>query len=280
MDCLRPILLPKQGYVPCGKCLACLQRRQSDWVVRLREELKCSSSCYFLTLTYSEDNVPREMIDGKEWKVLCKKDFQNWMKRFRKAISPDLIRFFACGEYGSKTLRPHYHAIIFNFPANKDILEVLQNTWRLGFVMASVVKPAHFPYVAKYCSMYSDLPLVLRSKLYRPFILCSRNPAIGRNFLSDVIFTYYRETLSTVIRHRDGTKSALPRYYADRIFDDQMKFDIRQSKDEYRSLKDCEYFQKWSHTHDPLATPYRDQVREDYLRSYKKRLFKSKPDSL
>jgi hypothetical protein len=33
----------------------------------------------------------------------------------RKKISPLKIRFFHCGEYGDKTRRPHYHALIFGY---------------------------------------------------------------------------------------------------------------------------------------------------------------------
>jgi hypothetical protein len=37
------------------------------------------------------------------------------MKRLRKKIQPLKIRFFHCGEYGDKTRRPHYHALIFGY---------------------------------------------------------------------------------------------------------------------------------------------------------------------
>jgi hypothetical protein len=33
----------------------------------------------------------------------------------KKKISPLKIRFFHCGEYGDKTRRPHYHALIFGY---------------------------------------------------------------------------------------------------------------------------------------------------------------------
>jgi hypothetical protein len=39
--------------------------------------------------------------------------FQKFMKRLRDRIKPLKIRFFHCGEYGDKTRRPHYHALIF-----------------------------------------------------------------------------------------------------------------------------------------------------------------------
>ena len=45
--------------------------------------------------------------------TLRKRDYQLFMKRLRKAFPNDKIRFYAAGEYGPKTLRPHYHAILF-----------------------------------------------------------------------------------------------------------------------------------------------------------------------
>lgn len=35
------------------------------------------------------------------------------MKVVRRRFPDDRIRFFAAGEYGDKTFRPHYHAILF-----------------------------------------------------------------------------------------------------------------------------------------------------------------------
>lgn len=61
--CLFPITMrhPSTGEVvtfPCGKCPDCVARYQRDWSFRLSKEFECWSACYFLTLTYSNDNVP------------------------------------------------------------------------------------------------------------------------------------------------------------------------------------------------------------------------------
>ena len=41
--------------VPCGKCAACMQRKRSEWSVRLQNELQYASSAAFITLTYSDE---------------------------------------------------------------------------------------------------------------------------------------------------------------------------------------------------------------------------------
>lgn len=105
--------------VPCGNCTACRLAYSRDWANRCSLELGYHKSAYFVTLTYSPDFVPRvDYIDGStgellEALTLRKRDFQLFMKRLRKRFSDQHIRYFAAGEYGSKTFRPHYHAIIF-----------------------------------------------------------------------------------------------------------------------------------------------------------------------
>lgn len=280
MDCFYPVLT-SHGQVPCGTCIPCLKRRQSDWTFRLTEELKVSSSCHFITLTYDESSVPTAMLadfplgqDLQSTNVLCKRDVQLWMKRLRKYLGNHKIRFFLCGEYGSKTLRPHYHAIIFNFPDSLNLRDYLQRSWKKGFVTISSVTPARIAYVAKYVSCYTFLPRRLRDKRYRPFILCSRRPAIGSNYLSDSKVSYHRETLITYSVDRSGRKVSLPRYYRDRIFDDQMKYDIRERSNLYRERRDKEFQSKYftpEYEGRDMYQEFRDNYTAKYMNKINKR---------
>lgn len=87
-------------------------------------ELQYHDSSYFVTLTYDDLHVPKSYYPDPETGeahtsfTLCKRDFQLWMKRLRKKFSDDKIRFFACGEYGGQTKRPHYHVIVFGLHLN------------------------------------------------------------------------------------------------------------------------------------------------------------------
>lgn len=67
----------------------------------------------FVTLTYSDGSLP---IGSNGKSTLEPKHLQDWLKRFRKAVAPSLIRFYAVGEYGDESFRPHYHGAIFGFP--------------------------------------------------------------------------------------------------------------------------------------------------------------------
>src|SRR5690606_3072882 len=110
--------------VPCGKCPQCLRARQNAWSFRLTEHLKHSLSGYFVTLTYSDYHLP---MTQNGLPTVDKTHFQKFMKRLRKNLKPKYygltfkkemppIRYYAVGEYGKITMRPHYHAIIFNLP--------------------------------------------------------------------------------------------------------------------------------------------------------------------
>ena len=155
--CLFPVVLTKEsrvrGYdgssftrmVPCGKCIDCLQKRRNDWVFRIKQELKVSSSAFFVTLTYNDENLPRDENDNPCVEI---KDVQLFFKRLRKKIQPHKIRYFLTSEYGGTTYRPHYHFILFNFPHEKyDINKVLRETWKNGFIMSDKVTHGRIHYV-------------------------------------------------------------------------------------------------------------------------------------
>lgn len=93
---------------------------------------------------------------------LCKKDFQDFMKRLRKHIAPKKIRYFHCGEYGERLQRPHYHALIFGHEfADKTIWKESANSkiyisqelatlWPFGFSTIANVTFETAAYVSRY----------------------------------------------------------------------------------------------------------------------------------
>lgn len=134
--------------VPCGKCSHCLRRRQRGWTFRLMEEAKHSSSCSFITLTY--ETAP---LSPNGLPTLDKTDFQKFMKRLRK--HPECLRkvkYYACGEYGSQTHRPHFHAIMFNLPLQwlNKTPEVIADLWKHGHVDVAQGNELTMAYVSKY----------------------------------------------------------------------------------------------------------------------------------
>lgn len=115
MSCRMPLTVrAKSGdYVaaPCGKCAYCIKRRIDGWVFRLSQEEKIHSSSSFITLTYDNISVP---MTANGFMTLVKRDLQLFFKKLRKYTGCQTIKYYAVGEYGGKTMRPHYHLIIFD----------------------------------------------------------------------------------------------------------------------------------------------------------------------
>lgn len=180
--------------VPCGKCPSCLSDRARDWSNRCLMELQDSGSAIFVTLTYNDFNIP--ICDAGF--SLSVSDCQLFMKRLRKRFPGVRIRFLLSGEYGSKTFRPHYHAILFglslsDFPDFRFLRfnklgqpifasDMFESIWLKGFCSIGSVTKQSCDYVCRYV-LKKQKDLSLDSGFYSgrkpPFILSSRRPGIG-----------------------------------------------------------------------------------------------------
>lgn len=227
--------------VPCGKCEACLAKRKSEWIFRLTKEFENSKSAYFITLTYDTENVPWNADeDGNPINYsVSKRDAQLFLKRLRKNIWPFKVRFFLVSEYGPTSYRPHYHLLLFNYPNElKDsIIERVESAWNQGFVTISSVNPARIAYVCGYCLDNSDLP----EDFTKNFMLCSRRPAIGHQFLDDINTVNYlrhkQDGLCYIRINGESVPVRIPRYYRDKIFDRNGMDEIACKNSEYVSDK-------------------------------------------
>lgn len=94
--------------LPCGRCVGCLSDKAKTWALRCYHEAQMHEHNCFITLTYDNETVPADYS-------VKLRDWQLFMKRLRKRVGSNAIRFFACGEYGDKGLRPHYHALLFGY---------------------------------------------------------------------------------------------------------------------------------------------------------------------
>lgn len=122
MKCRR-IVPSTSGYpfitIPCGKCVGCRMEYSRQWANRCMLELQYHESAYFVTLTYNDYFAPvsyypdPETGEAQPVFTLRLRDLQLFMKRLRFKFSDQKIRYFACGEYGPTTFRPHYHLILF-----------------------------------------------------------------------------------------------------------------------------------------------------------------------
>lgn len=161
--------------VPCGKCFQCRKRRSDGWAFRLLQQDRVSHESHFVTLTYDDDNLP--WADTAP--TLVKHDLQCFFKRLRKRCQRR-IKYYACGEYGTDTARPHYHALIFN--ASFDAIE---SAWTAGNIHFGDLSMASIRYVTNYMCK-SDLGK--RDGLEPEFSLMSKG--LGKNYITSEMQKY------------------------------------------------------------------------------------------
>ncbi len=141
--------------IPCGNCHGCRGDKAEEWAVRASHEAQMHHHNSFITLTYEDKHLPDDFsVTLREWQLFAKK--------LRKAL-PNKIRHFAVGEYGDKSFRPHYHALIFGYDFSPDrkhykntpdgplwTSELLTSTWGKGHCTLGQVNYK----TANYCTQY------------------------------------------------------------------------------------------------------------------------------
>lgn len=236
----RPVVFsPSQGYpdmpvvVPCGKCLGCLMTKAFYWSVRCVCESVDYDECYFLTLTYDDDNLP----DGRN---LCRAHVQGFVKRLRYYFRNYRLRVFYCGEYGEKRHRPHYHMIVFGLPLKKENILLyavdkskrgnvnygcpfLDKIWKHGFTRVGSFSSNSASYVAQYTLKKNSgtMAAFLSKKEVKPFIGMSNRPGLGYDFFMRFHTDIYRRKFFHPIPNQDAIVCRIP--YFDRLLEKHFK---------------------------------------------------------
>lgn len=228
--------------IPCGKCQSCRLSQAKQWSERCLLELQDHEQSYFLTLTYDDNNLPTVESYDKDGLViqtgnLVKSDFQKFMKKLRKHYEEkysNKIRYFACGEYGESTQRPHFHVIMFglklddlklykrnNLGQNLYTSEWLSNIWKNGYVVIGEVTEQSISYTCRYVlkkasgidkSYYQDL------NLEPEFTLMSRKPGIARRYYDDNKDKIFSQD-SIYVGTKNGSKKIRPSRYYEKLYE-------------------------------------------------------------
>lgn len=247
MKCYSPMSIPRPNgtgstdriTIPCNKCVACLSRKRTQMAFRLAQELKVANSAHFITLTYAPEYL---RYDDNGNPSVNKRDVQLFLKRLRKTTK-NKLRYYLTAEYGEKTLRPHYHMILFNL--DYDLITVnkkVESSWQLGQIDIGTVTPKSINYVTKYVFKKSSTPNYLSGV----FNLMSRNPGIGAHYLKS--HSNYHAGDQEPKFHAvtwGGRKVALPRYYVERMFSEETRrrhAEEIQQFDEQQMIQEMEDF--------------------------------------
>lgn len=107
LDCeWKRTIKDAQGFervVRCNRCGNCRVIRQLGWTLRLCLEQRSTGAATFVTTTYEEAQRPG---------FLRYSDMQSCLRRLRKSFQKP-VRFFCCGQYGTKYGREHWHTIFY-----------------------------------------------------------------------------------------------------------------------------------------------------------------------
>ena len=243
--------------VPCRCCAECQRDYSDGWAFRAQLELSVNPKAVMLTLTYSPLFLALQNMEYADGTVnsLQVEVFQLWLKRFRRLIEPDKVRFFASGEYGENfTQRPHYHVIMFGIDNEHPIFKekrpvvrhgkidhyYIQNfpSWRYGQVeiSATPLDAGAVRYATKYVGKKHrgrDAVRIYKDMMKHPeFILMSRKPGIGADGLKKLLSYYEHNPYG----HCGKRVIALPRYIIDKI-DELVDYDFK----ELLKIRNAEY---------------------------------------
>lgn len=230
--------------LPCGKCLSCRLQKARETAIRSMHEAQMHENNVFVTLTYSDENLKSDRLQYNDFQLFIKRlrdkiyrDYvtsygkQNWQlltKQERKEHYDKLkIGILGTGEYGDRTKRPHFHALIFNWRPSDTVFYRTTDTGDQIFTSADLDKlwglndPSQRPceigaitlqsagYVARYATKK------LRhgkdgDHNFEPICKRSSKNAIGKKWIEKFyqdVFNYGYLVLP------DGTKASIPRYY-------------------------------------------------------------------
>lgn len=202
----------KGAIVPCGQCMECRIKRTAEWATRILHERDYHENAYFVTLTYNNENLPKT-------NSLDRKAVPLFIKNFRKNREAGTVKYFSCGEYGSeeKTLRPHYHVIMFtgaSVGGDDPVLREIEDAWEhKGFCYLGTVTYQSARYVASYVikKINGEKAKAHYQGREPEFVLTSKG--LGLRYAMD----NYEQILNRGYITQDGVKLSIPRYYVKKL---------------------------------------------------------------
>lgn len=211
----------------------------------------------FATLTYSDDNLPED-------NSVSTREIQLFIKRLRKCY-PDKFRYFAVGEYGEKSGRPHYHLALFGFRSCEygvtrkretccASCSRVQAAWPYGHILLGQLEKDSAQYIAGYTTKKwtnAEHPGLLGRK--PEFARMSLRPGIGLGMMHELASTLMEHKLDermidvpTSLQH-GSKKFPLNRYLRRKLREfigrspDCPPEALAQAKEELRPLREAAF---------------------------------------
>lgn len=235
--------------IPCGKCIDCRLKYSRQWADRCMFEKQNHDSSFFLTLTYDDAHLVYNHWQDKttgefgSTATLVKSDLQKFMKRLRRAyedkckcdgIEDSKLMYYACGEYGTQTARPHYHMIVYGLrlddlkPYKRSPQgfwyynsEWLSKLWPFGYVVVADVDWDCCAYVARYIMKKQTgkaAEVYEKYNFAQEFTTMSLKPAIGKAYYEQHKDTLYKTDYIN-LSMPSGGKRVYPSRYFDKLYE-------------------------------------------------------------
>lgn len=251
------------------------------WKHRLMLEAMLHSENCFVTLTYADQFLSNVYsVHPKQEGVLLPSlnpvHLQKFMKRLRKRVDSPL-RFFAVGEYGDKSWRPHYHAVIYGMKTCErgrtrrivdtnvvspldccDVCRLVSDVWSMGLIELGQANVESMGYVSGYVlkGIFNDKSDRLRGR-FPEFSRKSNRPGIGAGFmdvLADSLVEYgVGKDVPCALAHGES-KFPLTRYLRNKLrvligreegCPDEILFEMAQTMREMREISGVRNFEDW-----------------------------------
>lgn len=273
--------------VPCGKCIECRLEYARTWAVRAMHEATMHRSNIFLTLTFNDDTIGENKLNYSE--------FQLFMKKLRNHYGHQKLSYIVAGEYGDKTGRKHYHAIIFGIHPTDGVMlrkdknehiiyksPEIEKLWSHGLTEYGSVTFESCSYVARYCLKKRGV------KESDPIFKTSRHSAIGKTWLEK----NWKDIFNTgICITRDGFHVKIPRYYEKWLLKNHPEKYIRyisetkqkqklntERKQLNQSLQYRKNLDRRIYKEKNFDLPYNKNQQRNYVQTIKQSLIKRKLD--
>lgn len=262
--------------VPCGKCAACITNKRNDWATRLRIEDRYAVSSYFITLTYSDNNLKMVDIPNMNGEIiytvasLVKDDVQLFMKRLRKGTK-DKLKYYLVGEYGEKTFRPHYHMLLFGL--NKTgvrLQKYLLDKWNKGQIDIGQVNPASIRYITNY--------MVTKTQFKNDFIeppFAHMSKGLGKAYIEKHKSKHHNDLSRNYMTFEDGQKSRLPRYYRDALYCENTRIKQNEKAIHDSDKREKYNWEKWAENNNNNRFEYEYDQQAHYTKKVEENIKKN-----
>lgn len=214
-----PAVVPEFSKIaiPCGYCIECRKKRAREWIIRLKEEVKVNKKGYFVTFTYSDDSLNQliKKANTDEAKEVARVSIRLFLERYRKKFKVSCKHWLITelGHVGTKRL--HLHGFIWTNINEEELKKI----WSYGWIYCGKeINNKTINYCAKYVTKFDKERPTFIAKIFA-------SPGLGKSYINEKTKAIHKFNYdSTIDYYSDkGRKIALPKYYRDKLYNDEEK---------------------------------------------------------